>query len=97
MMIKNRLLPFDFNTLEELLTKSTQMYGENCLCTMYNGKREIQRTFVDLYQDVQNVKKLIFSRSSVHIAFICDYSYEFICWFFGVCCTGNICIPINPA
>ena len=31
-----------------------------------------------------------------HISFMCDFSYEFICLFLAVICSGNIAIPINP-
>lgn len=87
---------FDATTIPEQLYASLAAYRHQCVARIFNGTIERRITYQELYNDVMRLCELFASNQKSHIAFMCDFTYEFICLFLAVTCTGNIAIPIDP-
>ncbi len=83
-------------TIAELLDASLIAYRNRYFARIYEGDGERYLTFHDLYNDVGRLMHSFANKKKDHIAFICDFSYEFIALFLAVIRSGNIAIPINP-
>ncbi len=83
-------------TINQLMDMSISLYRCKQAVHIYNGKEEIKISFGDFYQKISQIQNTFRTIKNAHIVFMCDFSYEFICLFLGVICSGNIAIPINP-
>lgn len=83
-------------TITELLDASLIAYRNRYFARIYEGDDERYLTFYDLHNDVGRLMHSFVNKKKEHVAFICDFSYEFIALFLAVIRSGNIAIPINP-
>lgn len=83
-------------TITELLDTSLIAYRNRYFARIYEGDDERYLTFYDLHNDVGRLMHSFVNKKKEHVAFICDFSYEFIALFLAVIRSGNIAIPINP-
>ena len=83
-------------TITELLDASLIAYRNRYFARIYEGDDERYLTFYDLHNDVGRLMHSFVNKKKEHVAFICDFSDEFIALFLAVIRSGNIAIPINP-
>lgn len=88
----------NMKTLQDLLAKSAELYGDKAFLKEKQGKNVIETSFSQLCERAKRVGSFVTEKAqgkTIHAALIGATSGAYLTAYFGVSCSGNVIVPLD--
>ncbi len=88
----------NIKTLQDLISKSAELYRDKAFLREKKGKDIIETSFIQLCERVKRVGSFVTEKAqgkAIHAALIGATSSAYLTAYFGVSCSGNVIVPLD--
>lgn len=88
----------NIKTLQDLIAKSAELYGDKAFLREKKGKDIIETSFIQLCEKAKRVGSFVTEKAqgkTIHAALIGATSSAYLTTYFGVSCSGNVIVPLD--
>lgn len=88
----------NIRTLQDLLAKSAELYGDKVFLKEKKGREVIETSFSQLCEKAKRVGSFIMKQAqgrTIHAALIGATSSAYLTAYFGTACSGNVIVPLD--
>lgn len=88
----------NIKTLQDLLAKSAELYGDKAFLKEKKGREVIETSFSQLCERAKRVGSFIMKQAqgrTIHAAIIGATSSAYLTAYFGTACSGNVIVPLD--